>query len=64
MIGALIIYNICFSLLITVAFPLWAEITLSVIGCICTGVAFIVWEETKDRIKVLENKLRKMKGDE
>lgn len=62
MIRALIISNICLILILKgVPTWLWSILSIGYVGC--NTVALILWEETKDKIKRLENKM-KMKGGE
>ena len=63
MIIALVIFNFCYIFVIK-GVPLWLECVLAIVSTICIGVALIIWEETKDKIKHLENQLKKMKGGE
>jgi hypothetical protein len=44
--------------------PTWLELVLGIVSVICTGVALIIWEETKDKIRSLERQIGKMKGGE
>jgi hypothetical protein len=58
MIAALILHTLCYVFMVK-GVPNWLELVLSIVSAICTVVALILWEETKDRIKVLENKTKK-----
>ena len=62
MIGALIISNFCLILMIK-GVSTWIAVVLSFVYVICNCVALILWEETKDRIRVIENKLIKKGGE-
>ena len=63
MIGTLIISNICFVLLLKDV-PTWLAVVLGVAYAICTGVSLILWEETKDKIKRIENHIKNKRNGE
>ena len=63
MIAALILHTLCYVFMVK-GVPAWLELVLSIVSVICTGVALIIWEETKDKIRSLERQIGKMKGGE
>ena len=61
MISFIVISQACLVLLIK-GVPTWIAILLSICYGICNCVSLVLWEETKDRIKRIENGISKMKG--
>lgn len=53
MIAALLLHTLCYAFMVK-GVPTWLELVLSLVGAICTVVALILWEETKDKIRSLE----------
>lgn len=62
MIGALIISNSCL-VLIAKGVPAWLYLVLSTAYLVCNVVALTLWEQTNEKIKILENKIKKNGGD-
>ena len=62
MIAALIISNICLMLMVK-GVPTWLSVVLSIVYSVSNVVALILWEETKDKIKTLENKTKRKGGE-
>lgn len=63
MAAALIIGNVCLILLLK-GVPQWLSVVLSFGYSVSNVVAILVWVDTKDRIKALENKVKKKGGAE
>lgn len=61
MIAALILHTLCYVFMVK-GVPTWLEVVLSIVSAICTAVALIVWNETKDKIRSLERQIEKLKG--
>ena len=62
MIAALIISNICL-IFMAKGVPTWVSVVLSIVYSVSNCVALILWEETKRKIKTIENNTKRKGGE-
>lgn len=59
MIIALVLYNICFVLLLK-GVPHWLEIVLCIVSPMLSLAAALIWEFAKSKIELIEKRLDEM----